>query len=83
MLTIYRSMSTALKVLSRKLSYEYVANMEENYMQYLIKSFKKTITDGLFNLVIVDCSNCQLRHYTDMYNFARTYTFTVSYYLIF
>lgn len=52
-------------------------------MQYVIKSFKKTITDGLFNLVIVDCNNCQLRHYTDMYNFARTYTFTVSCYAVF
>lgn len=47
-------------------------------MQYVIKSLKKTITDGLFNMIIVDCNNCQLRHYTDMYNFSRTYTYTVS-----
>lgn len=47
-------------------------------MQYVIKSFKKTITDGLFNIVIVDCNNCSMRHYTDMYNFSRTYAFTVS-----
>lgn len=70
-----------VQVSSKKLSYEYDAKMEENYTQYVIKSFKKTITDGLFNMVIVDCNNCQLRHYMDMYNFSRTYTFTVSLFL--
>lgn len=57
--------------------YEYDKEKEDEYTQYLMKSFKKTITDGLFDFVIVDCVNSTLRYYTDFYNFAKTYTFTV------
>lgn len=63
---------------SKKLMYEYDASMEDNYMQYMLKSFKKTIVDSLFDMVIVDCNNHTLRYYTEFYNFAKTYTFAVS-----
>lgn len=65
---------------SKKLVYEYEAEMEDNYMQYMIKSFKKTILDSLFDIVIVDCVNHTLRYYTEFYNFAKTYAFTVRLY---
>lgn len=58
--------------------YEYERDMEDTYMQYLMKSYKKTIVDGLFDFIIVDSINSTLRHYTEFYNFAKTYAFTVS-----
>lgn len=58
--------------------YEYEKGMEHTYMQYLIKSFKKTVTDGLFDFIIVDCINETLRYYTEIYNFAKLYAFIVS-----
>lgn len=58
--------------------YEYEKDKEETYMQYLMKSYKKTIVDGLFDFIIVDSIASTLRHYTEFYNFAKAYAFTVS-----
>lgn len=58
--------------------YEYDSSMEEQYMQYLVKSYKKTITDGLFDFIIVDCINQTLDHYLDIYNFGKMHGFSVS-----
>lgn len=57
--------------------YEYEEEMEETYMQYLMKSYKKTVVDGLFDFIIVDSIASTLRHYTEFYNFAKAYAFTV------
>lgn len=57
--------------------YEYEKEMEDTYMQYLMKSYKKTVVDGLFDFIIVDSINSTLRHYTEFYNFAKLYAFTV------
>lgn len=62
----------------KKMIYEYEKDMEDTYMQYLMKSYKKTIVDGLFDFIIVDSIAATLRHYTEFYNFAKTYAFTVS-----
>lgn len=51
--------------------YEYEKEMEETYTQYLIKSFKKTVSDGLFPFIIVDCVNESLRSFDDIYNYAK------------
>lgn len=59
--------------------YEYEKDMEDTYMQYLIKSYKKTVVDGLFDFIIVDSISPTLRHYTDFYNFAKVYAFTVNF----
>lgn len=61
----------------KKMVYEYEKEMEDTYMQYLMKSYKKTIVDGLFDFIIVDSINSTLRHYTEFYNFAKLYAFTV------
>lgn len=63
---------------SRQLSYEYEAEMEETYTQYLLKSFKKTLADNLYNCVIVDYKNTRLEHLTDFYTTAKSHMFTVS-----
>ena len=52
--------------------------METTYMQYLIKSFKKTVTDHLFDFIIVDCCNQSLRTFNEFYNAARDGNFSVS-----
>lgn len=62
----------------KKQIYEYEMEMEENYTQCLMKSYKKTVTDGLFNFIIVDCINQTLRHFTEIYNFAKLNGFMVS-----
>lgn len=53
------------------MKYEYDATMEKSYRDSLIKSFKKTIIDGFFNFVIVDCINNELKHYEEMWLFAK------------
>lgn len=67
----------SLQITNKILEYVYEAAMEDTYMQYLVKSFKKTVADGHFDFIIVDCVNATLKHYTDMYNFSKTYAFTV------
>lgn len=52
--------------------------MEETYMQYLIKSFKKTLSDNLYDLVIVDCNNNSLRTLNEFYCNAKDSNFVVS-----
>lgn len=62
----------------RQLSYEYEAEMEETYTQYLLKSFKKTLLDNLYECIIVDCNNTKLDNLTDFYATAKLHLFTVS-----
>lgn len=71
---------TKKSVKIKKQIYEYEMEMEENYTQCLMKSYKKTITDGLFNFIIVDCINQTLRHFTEIYNFAKLNGFMVSFF---
>lgn len=74
---------TKKSVKVKKQIYEYEMEMEENYTQCLMKSYKKTITDGLFNFIIVDCINQTLRHFTEIYNFAKLNGFMVSFFVHF
>lgn len=69
---------TGRKIVDKKMVYEYEASMEPNYIQCLIKSFKKTITDGLFDFIIVDCNNESLKVYNEFHDFAKLHGFTVS-----
>lgn len=61
----------------KKQVYKYDASMEETYMAALLKSFRTTITGGMFDIIVVDCNNTTLRYYTEFYNFATIYKFTV------
>lgn len=64
---------------NRHLSYEYEAEMEATYIQYLLKSFKKTLMDNLYECVIVDCNNATLESLSDFYTTSKTHLFTVSF----
>lgn len=68
---------TGRNITVKKMVYEYDQSMDDIYLQYLLKSYKKTITDGLFEFVIVDCINEKLTHYYEFYEFAKTHGFTV------
>uniref|UniRef100_A0A2M4BA14 YLP motif-containing protein 1 n=1 Tax=Anopheles marajoara TaxID=58244 RepID=A0A2M4BA14_9DIPT len=57
--------------------YEFDGEMEEVYVQHLIKAFKRTISERLFNFVIVDCCNHQLSYYLEFHNYARSNGFKV------
>lgn len=59
-------------------SYEYQAEMEEKYMQFLMKSFKKTLSDGFFELVILDCNNITLQYLHDLHSISLMHQYTVS-----
>lgn len=59
-------------------SYEFDAEMEETYTQYLLKSFKKTLLDNLYDCVIVDCKNTSLLYLAEFHTIAKTKFFTVS-----
>jgi YLP motif-containing protein 1 len=69
---------TGRNVVERKMIYEYEADLEETYMQSLIKSFKKTISDGLFDFIIVDCNNERLKFYNEFHDYAKLNGFMVS-----
>uniref|UniRef100_A0A182NQX4 YLP motif-containing protein 1 n=1 Tax=Anopheles dirus TaxID=7168 RepID=A0A182NQX4_9DIPT len=57
--------------------YEYDGEMEDIYIQNLIKAFKRTISERLFNFVIVDCCNHRLETYLEFHNYARSNGFKV------
>ncbi|XP_053948339.1 putative uncharacterized protein DDB_G0282133 [Anastrepha ludens] len=62
-----RCPKTGKKIPKKEVLYEYDADMEETYMQYLIKSFKKTISDNLYDFIIIDCNNNSLRTLNEFY----------------
>lgn len=63
---------------SKQLSYEYDAKMEEAYTQYLLKAFRKTLMDNLYQFIIIDCKNTTLKHLNEFYTTAISCLFTVS-----
>lgn len=63
--------------MTEQLRYEYEPEMERMYTEYLLKSFKKTLFDNLFDYVIVDCQNTTVKDLDDFYTTATTHMFTV------
>lgn len=66
----------------KKMEYEkFEKSLEETYTSYLMKSFKKNITDGHFNFIIIDCVNDSEKIYGEFYNFGKSNGFMVSNYI--
>ncbi|KAF2884051.1 hypothetical protein ILUMI_22116 [Ignelater luminosus] len=61
----------------KEMEYEYEECMEASYRQSLMKSFKKTITDGYFNFIIVDNINDKVKYFGEMWSFAKQNGFQV------
>ncbi|XP_076238357.1 uncharacterized protein LOC143181701 [Calliopsis andreniformis] len=65
------------KVTVKEMVYEYEEAMEQSYVTSLVKAFKKNITDGFFNFIILDCINEKISDYEEMWSFAKTKGFKV------
>nr|XP_031840024.1 uncharacterized protein LOC116430258 isoform X3 [Nomia melanderi] len=65
------------KVIVKEMVYEYEEAMEQSYVISLVKAFKKNITDGFFNFIILDCINEKISDYEEMWSFAKTKGFKV------
>jgi YLP motif-containing protein 1 len=61
------------------MEYEYDSSMNEIYEKSLIKSFKKTVDDGLFDFIIVDMVNEKLLYIEEMSNYAKLKGFNVKF----
>lgn len=68
---------TGRPVLVTKSEYKFDGDMEDIYMQNLVKAFKRTITEDVFHFIIVDCPNEHLKYYQEFYAFARSNGFKV------
>ncbi|XP_044747679.1 YLP motif-containing protein 1-like isoform X2 [Coccinella septempunctata] len=65
------------RVKLKEMVYEFEAGMEESYRNSLVKSFKKTITDGYFPFIIVDNVNDKVKYFGEMWSFAKQNGFQV------
>ena len=59
------------------MEYRYEETMEPEYVNHLIKAFKKNVTDGFFNFIILDSINEKITDYEEMWSFAKTKGFKV------
>jgi YLP motif-containing protein 1 len=59
------------------MEYKYEEAMEPEYVNHLFKAFKKNITDGFFNFIILDSINEKISDYEEMWSFAKTKGFKV------
>lgn len=57
--------------------YEYEEVMESSYTASLGKAFKKNITDGFFNFIILDSINEKITDYEELWSFAKSKGFKV------
>lgn len=68
---------TGRKIKTKEMVYEYEHCMENAYLNSLVKAFKKTISDGFFSFIIVDCVNNEVKQYDEMWSFAKSNGFQV------
>lgn len=65
-------------IINEQETYEYDPDNENTYMENVKKSFKKTISEGFYDFVIVDCNNIDLTNYNFFYASAKQQEFAVS-----
>nr|CAD7412961.1 unnamed protein product [Timema cristinae] len=68
---------TGRKITTKVMEYEYEAAMEKHYQSSLLKAFKKTVNDGYFPFIIVDCINDQVKQFEEMWSYAKQKGFQV------
>ncbi len=64
------------KKVQTTMKYEYDPSLDDTYQRSLVKSFKKTIDDGLFGFLIVDMINEKMSKINDMNFYASTRGFS-------
>ncbi|KAL7300023.1 hypothetical protein TKK_0007331 [Trichogramma kaykai] len=60
-----------------EMEYKYEEAMEPEYVNHLNKAFKKNVTDGYFNFIILDSINEKISDYEELWSFAKTKGFKV------
>lgn len=65
------------------MEYVYEAGMEKTYLLSLVKAFRKTVTEGFFNFIIVDSVFDKIAQYGEIVGHSKTNGFKVSFILIF
>lgn len=65
------------KIKIKEMVYEYEECMESSYRMSLLKSFKKTVTDGYFSFIIVDNVNDKIKYFNEMWSYAKQNGFQV------
>jgi len=68
--TIVKDPVTGAESKETLLRYEYEEDLEPKYRNDLLKAFKKTIENGFFQFIIVDCVNSVVKHIEDMASYA-------------
>ncbi|KAG8236639.1 hypothetical protein J437_LFUL016331, partial [Ladona fulva] len=68
---------TGRKVTKKFMMYEFEAEMEKQYRNSLVKAFRKTVDDGYFPFIIVDCVNDKVRQFDEMWTYAKQKGFQV------
>lgn len=71
---------TGRKTLVKEMVYEYEECMDLAYRQSLERAFKKTITDGYFPFIILDCVNDKVKYFAEMWSFAKQKGFQVRFF---
>lgn len=69
---------TGVEVKKTVMEYEFDDEREPLYRAQLIRQFKKTLDEGYFSFVIVDCVNEYVRHFEEMVNAATQKRFQVN-----
>jgi len=59
------------------MEYEYEPSMEKHYRNSLLKTFRKTVSDGYFPFIIVDAINDKVSHFEEMWSYAKQKGFQV------
>lgn len=70
--------TTGKDINTKTMVYEYEKEMEEQYLQYLFKSYKKTVSDGYFDFIIVDAVYPRMKNVREIASHAKSNGF-VSY----
>lgn len=62
----------------KSMVYEYEAEMEEQYLQYLLKAYKKTVSDGYFDFIVVDAVYPKMSSVLEIITHGKSKGFVVS-----
>ncbi|OXU26998.1 hypothetical protein TSAR_010354 [Trichomalopsis sarcophagae] len=62
---------------TEEMEYIYIEAMEPECSNHLVKTFKKDVTDGIFNFIILDNINEKIADYEEMWSLAKTNGFKV------
>lgn len=72
-----KSVSSTTSAAVKCMEYEYDEAMEPSYRSALEKAFRKTVDDGLFHFIILDCVNNRVKHFDSMAHYAVSHGFKV------